>query len=148
VGLRHTYFSAAAFNPLPWLERLTHPYVHQAGVPLRGAQLTVRWTGRAERALRRRTAPLNVQMQLYFSCVVVKRVLFPEAPPADAMDLQGRIRVAFHVVESEACDPETYAAQHPQRRLLDSPGAGRMRPRELLLDFRRSRWEGEMRLTG
>jgi hypothetical protein len=105
MGLRHTYFSAAAFNPLPWLERLTHPYVYRADVTLRDAQLPVRWTARAERALRRREAPLNVEMQLYFSCVVVKRVLFPEVAPADAVDVNGRVRVAFHVVESEACDP-------------------------------------------
>jgi hypothetical protein len=148
MSLRRTYFSAAVFNPLPWLERLAHPHIHQAGVRLRGGQLHVRWTARAERALQQRGAPLNVEMQLYFSCVVMKRVLFPEAPPSDAVDVDGRMRLAFHAVESDACDPETFAARHPGRRVLDSDAASRMHARELLLDFRRGRWEGEMRLTG
>ena len=144
MSLRHTYFSASGFNPIPWLERLANPHSHETEVPLRDHPLRVRWTERAEQALQKRSAPLNVEMQLYFSCVVKKRVLFPERARKGTKVPDGRIRLVFRTVESDACDPESFAAGYPERRDLSSAQARKMHARELWLDFRRGRWEGEM----
>lgn len=143
MNLQGTYFSLGGLNPLSALDRLTNPYRYSCTVPLRGGELTVRWTRRAERSLRRRPGPLPVQMQLYFACVLMKRVLFPEQRSEDAVEVNGRFMVSLSTVESDRCDPVTFAAHHPARRTLKSAGADRMRAKVLLLDYRKGRWEGE-----
>lgn len=143
MNLHGSYFSLSGLNPLSALDRLANPYRHSRTVPLRGGNLTVRWTARAERALSGRDAPLPVQMQLYFACVLMKRVLFPEQPPDDGVEVDGRFLVSLATVESDRCDPVTFAAQHPARRTLASAGADRMRAKLLLIDHRKGRWQGE-----
>jgi hypothetical protein len=143
MGLRNSYFSLAGLNPFAALERWLHPYRHQRQVPLRGKSLTLRWTARAERALRRRHTPLAIEMQIYFSCVVKKRVLFPPTAAADAQAVEQRFLLSLSTVESDRCDPVTFAAHYPARATLDSAQAGKMRARELLLDYRRGEWWGE-----
>lgn len=142
MDLRGTWFSIR-LNPLAAMERLLNPHRHTRRVALRGGMLTVRWTPRAERALNSRGAPLPVEMQLYFACVVKKRVLFPDAASPDAVSVDDRFLVDLSTVESDRCDPSAFAVNHPVRRKLDSAGANRMRARELLLDFRKGRWQGE-----
>jgi len=143
MNLHASYFSLAGLNPRPVLERFANPYRHIKIVPMRGGELTVRWTGRAERALRARGEPLPVEMQLYFACVLMKRVLFPDQHPEDGVEVDGRFLVSLHTVESDRCDPVTFAEEHPGRRNLNSAGAGRMRAKELLLDYRKGEWRGE-----
>lgn len=142
MGLRNSYFSLAGLNPFAALERWLHPYRHQRQVPLRGKTLTLRWTARAERALRRRHTPLAVEMQIYFSCVVKKRVLFPEEATTDAQPVDQRFLLSLRAVESDRCDPIAFAARYPARRELDSSQARKMRARELRIDYRRGAWEG------
>lgn len=145
MGLKQSYFSLGGLNPLPVLERLRHPYRHQRLVPLRGKTLLVRWTARAEQELARRDGPLQVQMQLYFSCVVKKRVCFPEAgdTPQDAIAIDGRFLIQLRTVQSDRCDPISFAANYPIQAELDSEQAGHMRARELRIDYRQSQWQGE-----
>ena len=143
MNLHGSYFSLGGLNPLAALDRFANPYAHSRTVVLRGGELTVRWTARAERAVRRRKAPLPVEMQLYFACVLMKRVLFPEQPPEDGLPVDGRFLIALSTVESDRCDPVTFAEHHPARRTLESAGATRMRARELLIDYRKGRWQGE-----
>lgn len=143
MNLQGSYFSLSRLNPFAALERFTNPYRHAGTVPLRGRDLTVRWTARAEQALRGRSEPVPVQMQLYFACVLIKRVLFPEQRPEDGVEVEGRFLVSLSTVESDRCDPVTFAEQHPSRWELHSPGAARMGAKELLIDYRKGRWLGE-----
>ncbi|WP_303904487.1 hypothetical protein [Thiohalomonas denitrificans] len=143
MNLHGSYFSIEGWNPLTAMERVLNPYRHIRKVPLRGGELTIRWTSRAERALRSRTDPLAVEMQLYFACVVKKRTLFPAAAPPDALRVDDRFLVYLTTVESDRCDPIAFAADYPARRELVSTGAKRMRARELLLDYRKDRWSGD-----
>lgn len=144
MGFKATYFSAEMFDPRVVLARLAHPYRHRATVGLRGGELTIRWTSRAERALRRtRGDPLPVEMQLYFACVVKKRVLFPDRAPAHAVAVAERFFVHLTTVESDRCDPVSFAANYPVKGELTSAAANRMRARELLLDYRLGKWQGE-----
>lgn len=143
MNLHGSYFSLSGLNPFAALERLVNPYRHTQTLPFRGGELTVRWTARAERALRARRTALPVEMQLYFACVLMKRVLFPEQPPAEGLAVAGRFLVSLRTVESDRCDPVAFADKHPARRELDSAGARRMRAKELLLDYRQGQWRGE-----
>lgn len=145
MGLQQTYFSLGGLNPLPALERLRHPYRHQRQTTLRGKTLLVRWTARAERELARRDSPLQVQMQLYFSCVVKKRVLFPESgdTPQDGVVVDERLAIQLRTVQSDRCDPISFAANYPIQAELDSQQASQMRARELRIDYRQGQWQGE-----
>ncbi|MFO7955211.1 hypothetical protein [Thioalkalivibrio sp.] len=145
MALRHTYFSAAGFNPLPHIDRWLHPYRLAADVPLRDRTVHVYCTGRAREALQTRATPLYVEMQLYFSCVVKKRVLFHDTPSrSDFVEAGDHLRVRASTVESDVCSPEAFAAGYPARRELSSVGAQRMVPRNLWLDYRAGQWVGEI----
>ena len=76
LNLSGSYFGLE--NPLRWFERWRHGMRHVQRVRIGGRWLELRWTRRAERALMQRETPLIVELQLLFSCVVKKRVLFHE----------------------------------------------------------------------
>ena len=147
MALRHTYFSASGFNPMPWLDRRLNPYRHRASAVIRDRTVQVHWTDRAAAALNDRTRPLHVEMQVYFSCVVKKRVLFHEdAGTATFKEASEQLRLRASAVESDVCTPEAFAEHYPARRELDTRAAGRMVPQDLWLDYRRGEWSGTMRL--
>ncbi|HEB58382.1 MAG TPA: hypothetical protein ENJ01_04100 [Gammaproteobacteria bacterium] len=129
-------------NPIYRIGRWLNPFRCRATVSLRNHPLEVVWTRRAERALRRRTAPLFIEMQLYFSCVVKKRVLFHEQPVHDGVTVDERLAVAFRAVEASSCDPVEFARNFPEKRELLSNGARRMHPSRLELDYRNGHWRG------
>lgn len=144
---KQTYFEPAGLlNPLPALERLLHPYTHRSTLQLAGRPLQLCWTRRAQRELQRRRDSLTVEIQLYFSCVVKKRVLFGRPLEYGTEAADGRLRVAFHAVQASACDPVEFAQNYPEKRRMESPAALRMHPRQLLLDFRNNQWQGEFEL--
>jgi len=141
LDLPASYFAIP--DPRRALERRLHRYRHRRTVVLGERQVEVRWTGRAARELQRREQPLAVELQLYFSCVVKKRVLFHESEPRDATPVTEKLRMSFRAVLSAACDPLEFAARYPQGEVLSNTAAARMVPRLLELDFRRGGWEGE-----
>lgn len=141
LDLRGSYF--AINNPLGILLRWLHPYHYRETINLHGHKVEVSWTRRADKALRLRSAALLTEMQLYFSCVVQKRVLFHDEEDSDYVIVNERLHVCFHAVEAQACDPEHFASKHPARRVLASRSATRMHPRQLLIDYRKGLWWGE-----
>ena len=52
-------------------------------IDLHGRRLALHLTRRAQEALGRRRRPLYVDMELLFSCLVRKRVLFHDAPAGE-----------------------------------------------------------------
>lgn len=50
-------------------------------IEINGRSVSVEWTKAAARELTRRTQPLVVELELYFSCLVKKFVHFHETPP-------------------------------------------------------------------
>jgi hypothetical protein len=147
MALRHTYFSASGFNPVPWLDRRLNPYRHQASAVIRDRTVQIHWTERAAAALNERTRPLYVEMQVYFSCIVKKRVLFHADAATEAFtEATQQLRVRASAVESDICTPEAFAAHYPARRELTTPAAGRMVPHHLWLDYQHGEWVGSMRL--
>jgi hypothetical protein len=139
--LQGSYFSIG--NPLRLLDRWLHSYRHHRGVVLGNKNLRVEWTGRADHALRSRSEPLIIEMQLYFSCVLKKRVLFYESSELKTTDVGKSMKVAFRAIQSKACGPEEFAQNHPLGRVLDSPASARMVPAKLSIDFRQGQWLGE-----
>ena len=101
------------------------------------------WTDRANEALQARSEPLIIEMSLYFSCVLKKRVLFHEHSESGATEVNGSLKVLFQAVQSAVCDPEELAKDFPVGKVLDSSVAIRMIPSKLRVDFRQGRWLGE-----
>jgi hypothetical protein len=75
-------------------------------VQLGGRALALRLTARAETALARRREPLEIELELYFSCLLRKRVYFRAAPQADAAArarLTDAVSLSFRPVVTRQC---------------------------------------------
>ncbi len=144
MSMKNSYFEFP--NPFVMLERWLNPEVHRVQLSLRGAPLTVSWTKRAERQLSHRSTPLLAEMQLYFSCVVKKRVLFHEQPPGEGLESQkvdDRLQIAFRPVQASSCDPVEFAANFPVKQEFETTGAVKMHPSRLQIDYKGGGWVGE-----
>jgi hypothetical protein len=139
--LQGSYFSIE--SPVRLLDRWLHSYCHHRSIVLGSKNLRVEWTDRADCALKARTEPLTIEMQLYFSCVLKKRVLFYDSSEMETTDVDNSMRVTFRSIQSKACDPEDFARDYPTGRVLDSPAALKMIPSRLRIDFLAGQWQGE-----
>ncbi len=141
LGLPRSYFAIP--DPLRLIERWIHRNRYHQSLSIDGRVLELRWTGRAQRALECRREPLIVELQLLFSCVVKKRVLFHDRAPFERVPVAGKIEIAFHPVASAACDPVEFARDYPVDRSLDGVAARKMvLPNWVEIDYRRGAWEG------
>ena len=142
--LRKSYFAIA--NPLDMFVRLLNPYSHRKVIEFNGYELEVMWTSRAEIALRQRDEALLAELQLYFSCVVQKRVLFHTQSEHDYVVVNEYLKLCFRPVEALACDAEHFAKHHPVKQQLSSRSATRMHPKQCLIDYVKDQWQGEFTL--
>lgn len=144
MSLGNSYFALSpALNPLRLIDQWLNPFRHQCTVLLRDNPIAVSWTQRAQRAMEKRTLPLTVEMQLLFSCVVKKRVLFQDRTNAEAVAVNKRLLVAFHPAQAAVCDPVEFALNYPVKRHFDSPAAAKMHPRWLRIDYKDNCFAGE-----
>ncbi len=139
--LQGSYF--AIQNPVELFDRWVNSYCHQSRVQLNGKELLVKWSARADRVLSNKSNPLVVEMQLYFSCVVKKRVLFHDRVEFETQVVNDHLQIAFRPIEAARCDPEEFARNYPVGRVLDTTAAGKMTPSWIGVDFRQGRWKGE-----
>ncbi len=141
MNLRGSYF--AIENPLRWIDRRLNGFTHEHRILLNQRPLVVCWSDRAGQALQALDEPLFVELQLYFSCVVKKRVIFHHQSPSDAVKVNTNLCIAFRAVTAAACTPEVFASQYPEGRELSGEAAWRMQPTRLEIDFRNNQWQGE-----
>ena len=107
MNLQAGYFSIT--NPLEIIDRWFNPYRFNLSTQLRGKNIDVFWTQRAEHAFAKRTSSILVEMQLYFSCVIKKRVLFHEDTVMESQPLNEKIRITSRAVQSGSCSAEEFA---------------------------------------
>lgn len=141
MNIHNGYF--AIKNPLQVIEKWLHPYRYQKEIDYHGKALLVRWTKRAERELTTRRNPLIAELQIYFSCVVQKRVLFHEQCEFPVEDVNNKLKMMLRPVEAESCDPLEYASNHPVSHEYTSNAAQKFRPSWLALDYKNGQWSGE-----
>lgn len=142
MGFKQSLFALGELHPLRIIESRLNPYQALADVDMRGYPLHIETTRRAARALARRDQPLTVEMQLYFSCMVKKRVIFHEEGEHGAERVIDNLFIVFRTVEAQSCDPIEFAANYPERRQLTSHAALKMHPSRLSLDYRQGCWCG------
>ncbi|NNE62753.1 MAG: hypothetical protein HKN34_01595 [Gammaproteobacteria bacterium] len=146
MNLSNSYFAIP--NPLLLFDRWLNAYSHQRFVVLNEKNIEVNWTKRAEDALNVRQEPLTIEMQLYFSCVVKKRVIFHDHANFEcAVAVTDKLHLCYRALQSAACDPETFARDYPQQCLLESKAARNMQPSKLNIDFSNGQWQGEIGFT-
>ena len=111
---------------------------------INGRTVQVEWTPRAEAALRARDAPLVVELELYFSCLVKKFVHVRESAGERAPAwVDPRLGFLFRPVTSTSCSPQTAERLGRQPEVeIDTPATRRMAPKRVALDFRDGRWSG------
>ena len=143
LNLQASYFSID--NPLRVLDRWLNRYRYRQALQINRRPLELRWTERAERELDRHGEALIVELQLYFSCVVKKRVLFHQRADFATTRVDDRLAIAFHPVASAVCDPNEFALNHPAGRDLTPGPAVRMVPPIVEIDYRADCWEGQFR---
>jgi len=114
-------------------------------IEINGRPVLVEWTKSAARELTRRTQPLVVELELYFSCLVKKFVHFHETPPQrDTVAVSDKLAVFFRPVTSTACsfDVADRLGRQPEVE-LDTANVRKIAPKRVKLDFVRGVWQGE-----
>ena len=140
LNLQASFF--AIENPWRLLDRLINPCRYRQVAHIGERSIELRWTRRAERLLQLSSKPLIVELQLYFSCVVKKRVVFHHSADFATTRVNDRLEIAFRPIASAVCDPREFAAHFPAGKDLSTGPAARMIPRSVEIDFRAGRWEG------
>ena len=104
--------------------------------------LEVRLTRAAQAAMA--ADPLVVEMELYFSCLIRKRVLFPVAAHADAIcaQLDEHLTVCFRPVMTRQCAING-AQDSPELEAFPIRRPEAFLPKWLTVDFRHGNWSGE-----
>ena len=141
MNIHNSYFSVK--NPLLILDRWLNPWRHTQNIDYEGKQLSVYWTSRADTALRKRSQPLTAEMQIYFTCVVQKRVIFHEQTSLAIYPINDLLNISLRSVQADSCDPVEFAKHHPVAHELTSAAAKKLRPCKLEIDFKDDQWKGE-----
>lgn len=141
LQLQAGYFSIK--SPLTVFDRWLNPYHHIESIDIRGKKMAILCSKRAEKELKNRETSLVAELQLYFTCVVQKRVVFHEATELDTIKANNNLEIAYHTVQSNNCDPVEFADKHPVKKELNSKAAQSMRPSSLTVDFKDGQWIGD-----
>lgn len=98
---------------------------------------------RAAAEIARRTVPLRVEMELYFSCMIGKKLRFDDqAQGSDFVAAGPKLEVGFRAVQTQACHV-TADLDKPGRTAFPIQAANRFVPKWLSIDYRDGHWTGE-----
>ena len=141
IQLQAGYFSIK--TPLQLLDGWLNPYYYKDSIDIRGKKMAIMYSKRAEKALIQRNSALIAELQLYFTCVVQKRVVFHEYSDIETIAANEKLEISYHAVQSDTCDPVKFAEKHPVKKNLNSKGAQSMRPSLFKLDYKNGQWIGD-----
>ncbi len=119
-----------------------------ASVVINGRDVLVEWTDAAARELARRSRPLVVELELYFSCLVKKFVHFhEEAGDRKTVAASDKLRLYFRPVTSTACSfaVAERLGRQPEAE-LHSEAIGKIAPKIVSIDFTGGAWRGRYSL--
>lgn len=112
-------------------------------VELEGKPLDIVLSSSARDALSRRSHPLDVEMELYFSCLIRKRVRFQDdRDTGNTVTVNDRLRVHFRPVMTEICGKD-YEGDEPPLTDFPITNSRAYIPHWLRIDFRKGQWLGE-----
>jgi len=117
-------------------------------IELFGKSVDVTLSETARNALSRRTKPLAVEMELYFSCLIRKQVRFTDVSnntdkkTTPEARLNDRMRIRFRPVMTKACGKD-YEGDEPPLTDFPITNAKAYIPHWLRIDYRKDTWVGE-----
>jgi len=109
-----------------------------------GRTLSVQLSRAAEQALGERVTPLVVEMELYFSCLIRKRVRFHTVQRTEqSVAVNNRLNVSFRPMMTEQCRlDDNDDAPVPSTEFPIVKAAAYI-PHWLKIDYRKGEWLGE-----
>ncbi len=110
-------------------------------IELLGRTVRVELTPAAQSALRQRHTPLHAEMELYFSCLIRKRVRFDVPVRGEVAMLGQELSVSFRPVMTRGCAVSEYTPEHLEDLPITDPA--RFVPHWLRIDYRNAAWQGE-----
>ena len=132
------------------LDSPTQAQPRQQSIDIDGRTVAIELSKAASKALGQRSAPLLVEMELYFSCLIRKQVRFRDAAAVsgdnenanNTVTLNDQLQVSFRPVMTRVCGKD-YEGDEPP--LTDFPIAKTRPyvPRWLHIDYRKNQWQGE-----
>ncbi len=121
----------------------------RATVEILGKKILVEWTASAEKAMGALASPLQVEMELYFSCLIRKAVRFNQATALHhGVSVTSKMTVGFRPIVTKACKvSEIGDDEEPpvEDFKLTKPEA--FVPKKLFVDFNRGQWVGEFQMS-
>ena len=121
----------------------------QRMITFKGRPLKLTVSQRAQTQLARRTSPLFLEMELYFSCLIRKRVLVHESTDdLDAVTLADKLMAWFRPVVTETCAMRDVERDNPPVKDMPILNPERFYPHWLTLDYRRGKWLADFGYVG
>ena len=121
----------------------------QASVEILGKKILVEWTSAAEKAMEILVVPLQVEMELYFSCLIRKAVRFNQISAMHhVVSVTPKMNVGFRPIVTKACSVSEIADDEEppvEDFKLTKPEA--FVPKKLFVDFKRGQWVGEFQMV-
>lgn len=117
-------------------------------VEMLGKQIQVEISKHAERQLNNREAPLFVEMELYFSCLLRKEIRIRETcreklDEAYSVQLSEFLHVSFRPVMTKSCSVSSCAGDQPPLSDFPIQKPHSYVPKWLKLDFKKGEWCGD-----
>lgn len=127
---------------------MTNPAIQMVDTPAAPADrksLKLRLSHQARTRLSQLAEPLQVELELLFSCLVRKRVNFNDKAHSDGIEMscdEANVQIHFRPVVNRSCAiEEVHGEQEKIAIEVKKPAA--FMPRWLALDFRGGHWVGE-----
>jgi len=115
----------------------------QATVEILGRDVRVILSDKASQQLAKRSKPLFAEMELYFSCLIRKKVRFHDkSHDLAAIQVMDKLKISFHPVMTAACGKD-YEGDEPP--LTDFPinKPELFVPHWLKIDYHHNQWQGD-----
>ena len=117
-------------------------------VEMMGKQIQVEISKHAERQLNNRKAPLFVEMELYFSCLLRKEIRIRETlreklDEAFSAQLSDVLHISFRPVMTKTCSVSSCAGDKPPLSDFPIEKPQSYVPKWLKLDFKKGEWCGD-----
>jgi len=111
-------------------------------IDFHGRSITLKITPSAEKALSARKIPLLAEMELYFSCLIRKRVRFRECTAEDSVTVNDKLALRFRPVMTQHCGTD-YEGDEPPLTDFPITETERYTPHWLTIDYKGGTWHGE-----
>ncbi|MEJ2181429.1 MAG: hypothetical protein P8Y28_13595 [Gammaproteobacteria bacterium] len=106
----------------------------------------IKLTSSAQTKLDQLEQSLNVELELYFSCLIRMRVLFPDKPDDDFISVSSnheKLNLYFHPIMTKHCVVDDIRGRDPDTETFPIKKPEKFIPRWVKLDYKNNAWIGE-----